>query len=170
MTLQREYLNGVGGLVKLAPLSCYRLGSDFEPDFHRIIGSEVTLAFLKSLVVNTEEARHHWPAVYKDAIENLEEIVVALSEGSDDYNPFDVKEQICETVLNYYQKEETDLPELRSKFQRYKLLLENCHNGIELTKQEEADKKDFIKILDFFIRMEEVYNQHQRYIDSLDDE
>ena len=175
MTLQtqRDYLHGCGGLVKLTQRSHL---AHSEPDFYRILGGEVTLDYIKRLLTNPEETRRDWVAVYKDARENLEETIEALSHNMmsiSEYEPFDLEEQIRETVLNYHQTKEKEaeaaLPELRSRFQRYKLLLENSYNRIRLTKQEEADKRDFIKMLDFFLRLEQDYSDWKQHQDSFDE-
>ena len=176
MTLQtqRDYLHGLGGLIKLTHRSHLRVL--YEPDFYRILGGETTLAYIKSLLTNPEEARRDWVAVYRDARENLEETIEALSHNMmsiSEYEPFDLEEQIRETVLNYHQTKEEEaeatLPELRSRFQRYKLLLENSYDRIRLTKQEEADKQDFIKMLDFFLRLEQNYSGWKQHQDSFDE-
>lgn len=173
MVLERDYLDGLGGLVRLTPLTKLDHLTG-QPVFYRLLGSEVALAYLKNLLTKPEKTKHYLPAgVYRDVKENLEEVIEALSQPlPEDYYPFDVNHQIHETLLHYYQtrgEEKVELPELRNRAQRYALLIENCNNGVKLAEQEEADKQDFIKMLDFFIQLEQNHQNWRQHREIYDE-
>lgn len=165
MALERDYLRGNGGLVRLSPLENRSireiLAYGSQPEYHRILGSFVSLGYLKHMLEHPESSREGWSAIWRDVTENLEEIIGALSEQPEEYTPFDVNTQVRETIMNYFEAigKPITLPESRRKFQDYAMLLENCYKKRILSPPEAEEKQDVLQLLQFFERLEENYGE-----------
>src|SRR3989344_1896487 len=104
MALQRDVLHGLGGLVKIAPLEGrFTYGISLDP-VYRILGSQVTLSYLETLLQHPEKVPS-WNAVYQDTLESFDEIIEALSQDPEQehWQPFEVRYQVQDTCTHYQE-------------------------------------------------------------------
>lgn len=163
MALQRDVLHGMGGLVKIAPLEGrFTYGISLKP-VYRLFGSEVTLSYLQTLLQHPEQAPA-WRRVYQDVMGSFDEIIEVLSHDPEQehWKPFDITYQVQDTCIHYQKSigKPLSIPELRRKFQNFKLLLDNAHAGRASTPEEEQEKQEFLRMIQFFMRLEQDYDEH----------
>lgn len=164
-----------GGLVKLSPQPSsfgYGLESSIGrgPAYYRILGSETTLLYAKEVLIGPTTRMAGYE---REFLTNLETIICALEDEKNMRNPeklflFD----IYVTARNYAKltDQPSDLPELRNRFQKYRLLFSNTLKQIPLTSDEDMLKEEFVRMLDFFITLETRYSEWRFHHQDDDDE
>jgi hypothetical protein len=160
---------GSAGLVRLSPFS----GDVGGPLLYfRIFGHETTLTYVKELLERPETAKrlkgydHQFSTDLEQVIEILQDEKVVHAPGMMH------RWEAYVTVRNYATRkgQETSIPDLRNRLQQYQLLYKNASKNITLTENELRVRDEFISMLEFFIDLEQRYDEWRFHQSGLDDE
>lgn len=159
-----------GGLVRLNPSYPLSYFPCAYRSYHRILPEGWQLLYLSSLLDGREPRQ--FPAVLEAFSDDLEHIIRAVSTDSPPSELDRIDWTIFETARNYAESHRlpSSPADIRSRFQRYKLVFGNVLAGCRLTQEEEGTKNELKALLGFFIKLEEQRQEYKRYVDSLTDE